>query len=161
MNMNRVFPCIVLLSIGFVAALPALSRVATAQAPRPAAPATNRPAQASGADGNWVNVDAKTRNLARITIEGMSVHPFGACSPTPCDWGVLPAKSSTTQAGTVRRAALVAVHTTKAEQNTLTIVVDPDGRLSVNVLTHFTDNSGRKDYNVVNTMTRATPHSQP
>jgi hypothetical protein len=55
----------------------------------------------------------------------------------------------------------VAVHTTKAEQNTLTIVVDPDGRLSVNVLTHFTDNSGRRDYSVVNTMTRSAGLQHP
>jgi len=33
------------------------------------------------------------------------------------------------------------------EQETLTISLDPDGRLWVDVLTHFTDKSGRRDYN--------------
>jgi hypothetical protein len=156
MNMNRVFSCFALLSIGIVAAMPALSRVATAQASRPAAPAAQRPAQAPGMNGNWVNVDAKTRDLVRITIEGMSVHPYGACSPTPCDWGVLTARSTTIQVGTVRRPALVAVRTTRSEQETITMSLNPDRQLSVDVLTHFTDKSGRGDYKAVNTMARST-----
>lgn len=153
MKWNRVFSCFAFSAICTVAGLLALCGTATAQA--------QHPAKSDGFNGNWVNADAKTRNLARIEIEGMNVHPFGACSPTPCDWGMLPAKSSTIQAGTVRRAALVAIHTTKAERNTITILLDPDGRLSVDVLTHFTDNSGRKDYNVMNTMVRDAAHERP
>ncbi len=148
MKWNRVFSCLTVSAIYTVAGTLALCAAPTAQA--------QRPAMSAGFNGNWVNVDAKTRNLVRIVVNGLSVHPFGACSPTPCDWGVLPAKSSTIQAGTVRREALVAIHTTKAERNTITILLDPDGRLSVDVLTHFTDNSGRKDYSVVNTMVRRT-----
>ncbi|HKN20661.1 MAG TPA: hypothetical protein VJX73_04550 [Terracidiphilus sp.] len=148
MKWNRVFSYLAFGAMCTVAGALALCGATTAQVTHPAA--------SGGFNGNWVNADAKTRNLARIEIEGMNVHPFGACSPTPCDWGVLVARGETKQDGTVRRSVLVAVHTTKAEQNTLTIQLEQDGRLSVNVLTHFTDNSGRKDYSVVNTMVRST-----
>jgi len=155
MKMNRVFSCIALLSLGFVAATPAQNRPASPPPSRPAQSSAKSPAQASSMNGDWVNVDAKTRNLVRITIQGVSVHPYGACSPTPCDWGVLTAKSTTTISGTASQTALVAVHTTKAEQNTITMTLGPDGRLSANVATHFTDKSGRKDYSVMNTMARS------
>jgi hypothetical protein len=153
MKWNRVVSCFARSAICTVVGTLALGGAITAQVPHAAA--------SGGFNGNWVNADAKTRNLARIEIEGMNVHPFGACSPTLCDWGVLTAKGDTKQDGIVRRAALVAVHTTKAEQNTLTIQLEQDGRLSVNVLTHFTDNSGRRDYSVVNAMVRDTAHDRP
>ena len=41
--------------------------------------------------GTWSNCDQTTRGLVRIVIAasgaGISVHAFGACVPTPCDWG--------------------------------------------------------------------------
>jgi hypothetical protein len=153
MKWNRVFSHFSRSAICAVAGTLLLCGAITAQ--------TQQSAERGGFNGNWVNADAKTRNLARIEIEGMNVHPFGACSPTPCDWGVLPAKSDTKPDGVIRRATLVAVHTTKAEQNTLTIQLEQDGRLSVNVQTHFTDNSGRRDYGVVNAMVRETAHNRP
>ena len=156
MNMNRVFSRFVLFSIALVAVMPAFSGVAMAQTQRPAAPPARRPAQAPGWNGDWVNVDPKTRDLVGITLAGMNVHPFGACSPKPCDWGVLTAKASTVQVGTQKQAAMVAVRTTSFERDTLTISLNPDGRLRVDVFTHFTDKSGRKDYRAVNTMARST-----
>jgi hypothetical protein len=44
--------------------------------------------------GTWNCCDAATRGLVRVVIAGsgpaITVHVFGACSPTPCDWGVVP-----------------------------------------------------------------------
>lgn len=44
--------------------------------------------------GTWTNCDQATRGLVRVVIaasgSGISVHAFGACSPTPCDWGLVP-----------------------------------------------------------------------
>ena len=156
MKNHRVFSCFALFLVSLVAAVAGLTSVATAQTQQPAQRPAQRPAQAPGMNGNWVNVDSKTRDLVRIVIQGMSVHPYGACTPTPCDWGVLTAKSTTKQVGNVKRAALVAVRTTSSEQETLTISLNQDGRLLVDVLTHFTDKSGRKDYTAANTMVRST-----
>lgn len=45
--------------------------------------------------GVWVNTNPATRSIVRVIIRkagtGITVHPFGACSPTPCDHGVMSA----------------------------------------------------------------------
>jgi hypothetical protein len=45
--------------------------------------------------GNWTNVDSNTRDIVRnlITDAGgaIQVQAWGACSPTPCDWGTVKA----------------------------------------------------------------------
>ena len=42
--------------------------------------------------GTWVNEDPNTRGIPRLEITNtdaaVSVHSFGACSPTNCDWGI-------------------------------------------------------------------------
>jgi hypothetical protein len=41
--------------------------------------------------GSWVNDDPATRDVVRVDISAsgstLTVHAYGACSPTPCDWG--------------------------------------------------------------------------
>ena len=45
--------------------------------------------------GTWVNVNPTTRNIVRIVITsdalGFRIHTYGACTPTPCDHGAIPA----------------------------------------------------------------------
>lgn len=47
--------------------------------------------------GVWVNTNAATRSIVRIVVRpsgsGITVQPFGACSPTPCNHGVIGAKA--------------------------------------------------------------------
>ncbi len=42
-------------------------------------------------DGNWVNDDSNTSGITKLSISNsdatISVHGFGKCSPTDCDWG--------------------------------------------------------------------------
>lgn len=44
--------------------------------------------------GTWVNVNAATQDIVKIVLTNnggsLGVHAFGACSPTPCDWGQVP-----------------------------------------------------------------------
>lgn len=39
--------------------------------------------------GNWVNEDANTRGITKLSINANKtiIHPYGACSPNDCDWG--------------------------------------------------------------------------
>jgi hypothetical protein len=41
--------------------------------------------------GTWINNDSGTSGVTRIIISNagqtLSVHPYGKCSPTDCDWG--------------------------------------------------------------------------
>ena len=43
--------------------------------------------------GTWTACDGATRGLVRIVIAtsgaSITVQAFGACTPTPCDWGVV------------------------------------------------------------------------
>jgi hypothetical protein len=45
--------------------------------------------------GDWKNVDPNTRDIVRIVVTdaggAVEVHVWGACHPTPCDWGVVKA----------------------------------------------------------------------
>jgi hypothetical protein len=43
--------------------------------------------------GTWTACDRHTNGIVRIVIAakgaGITVQVFGACTPTPCDWGVV------------------------------------------------------------------------
>lgn len=47
--------------------------------------------------GTWVNMNAATRGIVKMVLidkgDVLAVHAFGACSPTPCDWGQVPARA--------------------------------------------------------------------
>src|ERR1700739_4988222 len=44
-----------------------------------------------GLIGTWVNVNPATRDIVKVVLTNnggaLSVHAYGACTPTPCDWG--------------------------------------------------------------------------
>jgi hypothetical protein len=94
--------------------------------------------------GAWKNVDPNTRSLVEIditgTATGLTVHPWGACSPTPCDWGsqmvTVPLGASAFDVFWDQGFATVNQH----------YQLNVDGTLTVSMFTHFTDNSGRSDY---------------
>jgi hypothetical protein len=61
--------------------------------PTPTASATVTPKPAGTKyEGRWVNADPNTRGITRIEIDQrgsqLSVHAFGKCHPTDCDWGI-------------------------------------------------------------------------
>jgi hypothetical protein len=107
--------------------------------------------------GDWKNVNPNTRDIVRIMITdaggAVEVHAWGACSPTPCDWGTvkaipyapnvsapLPADAQYLEADFPQSFAQVK------------LIIDPapaGGELRAVALTRFTDNSGRS--NEVNT----------
>jgi len=43
--------------------------------------------------GTWLNVNAQTRDIVRVVLSEtngvLHVQAFGACVPTPCNWGVV------------------------------------------------------------------------
>ena len=99
--------------------------------------------------GTWVNCDHQTRGVVRLVIAAsgkeITVHGFGACSPTPCDWGVAPGLIYASNVTASPAVAFTATYTFGFKQ---TVVVGHllDGALMVEIFDHFTDNSGRSDY---------------
>ena len=99
--------------------------------------------------GTWSNCDQTTRGLVRIVIAasgaGISVHAFGACVLTPCDWGPVP---GLVYAENVSSSVAVAFSAYYKFSFKDTIVVGhlDVGSLVVETFDHFTDGSGRSDY---------------
>jgi hypothetical protein len=99
--------------------------------------------------GTWLNCDHETRGLLRVMIEAsgneVTLHGFGACSPTPCDWGTVSGKVYADNVTSVPSVAFTALYTFSFKQTTI-IGHLFNAALIVETFDHFTDNSGRADY---------------
>lgn len=55
------------------------------------------PASVANLTGTWVNVNPATGGIVKLVVTsdatGFKIHTYGACSPTPCDHGAVPAAS--------------------------------------------------------------------
>lgn len=97
----------------------------------------------------WINCDHQTRGLVRLMIAAsgseITVHAFGACQPTPCDWGVVNGSIYADNVTSVPAMAFTATYTFAFKQ---TVIVGHlfNGSLLVETFDHFTDKSGRADY---------------
>jgi eukaryotic-like serine/threonine-protein kinase len=89
----------------------------------------------------WLNVDTKTRDWTKIEITSkdgtLFAHFWGACYPTDCDAGI----TSALYNGNPVHMFIDSGFATK----NFTVSLNDD-TLHITTFTHFTDNSGRKDY---------------
>jgi hypothetical protein len=108
----------------------------------------------SGLDGNWTNANPGNAGLARIIVDGTRVHPYGACHPTACDWGWIAAQGFASKVENHDIFSLLASTDEGFAKVVMTISLDPDGRLRVQVYSHYTDHSGRSDASHVDYFTR-------
>jgi hypothetical protein len=130
-----------------------------------AAPAS---ADVSQLVGNWVNQDHDTSGITRVIVthagpNRVRVRVFGQCHPTDCNWGQVMGHSYFEGAGSNRVKAVMA-RFNAGFATKIVILRDVAGpRLNYEVLTDFTDGSGRRDYDVVGRLHRAAamPHPSP
>jgi len=114
--------------------------------------------------GRFDNVNTNTKGLVSVDIKvngnDVTVQGWGACSPTPCDWGTVDgyAYATDVQANLAQTADVVtAEFKTSFEVSLLTI--KPRGNdLFITVYTRFTDASGRTAYREEGTFRRAHHH---
>lgn len=99
--------------------------------------------------GTWVNCDHQTRGLIRLMIapngNEITIHGFGACQPTPCDWGVVNGLVFADNVASTPAVAFTASYTFSFKQTTIVGHL-LKGALYVEVFDHFIDHSGRADY---------------
>jgi hypothetical protein len=99
--------------------------------------------------GTWNACDQATRNLVRVVIapkgNELTVHAFGACSPTPCDWGAVAGLAYAANVSSTAAIAFTAQYKFSFSTVIVAGVLD-NGSLVVETFTHFTDKSGRSDY---------------
>ncbi len=114
--------------------------------------------------GTWENIDRNTNGITRIEIQldgtSPSVHVFGKCHPSDCDWGSTRAEVYGTGVGAdlpQNASALRAIFDPGFAVTTLTMWLRRSGKLRVEALTRFTDKSGRSNYASIETFVRRQP----
>jgi hypothetical protein len=113
--------------------------------------------------GQWVNAATDGSGIARVVVtqaggSRLSIHAFGACKPTECDWGVQPAHAFSEDPGSDDAQSVTADFNAGFAQKRITLRQVPGGALKLEVQTSFTDGSGRNDYAV---NARLVPAAQP
>jgi len=100
--------------------------------------------------GSFVNEDAKTRGVTRLTLnDDDTIHVWGRCHPRDCDWGPETAFAYGSQVETDLRTAADAVTATYVKGFATTIlIITPlrDDAIRVDVFTRFTDRSRRSAF---------------
>ena len=98
--------------------------------------------------GFWRNVDLNTGGMVQAGVaadsSGFAVSLWGACVPTACDWG-----EETTPFSDGDDGLLSLTWQSSFAVRSVEIRLLKDGRLEVWCHTHFTDTSGRPDYDRV------------
>ena len=107
--------------------------------------------------GTWVNTDSTTRDLVKIVIAargaGITVDAFGACSPSPCVWGVVPGIAYAANVSSSPAVAFSAEY--KFSFSHVIIVGFLQGKyLEVETYTQFTDGSGRSNIRYTDQMVK-------
>jgi hypothetical protein len=111
----------------------------------PAMPAVNLSALA----GIWINVDPATRDIVKVILtpqgQGLVVHAYGACTPTPCDWGDASGVAYDASVSGGPAVAFTANYNFGFKTTILTGHLE-DNRLIVEDFNVFHDGSGRSSY---------------
>jgi hypothetical protein len=122
------------------------------------------PAPNPALSGTWANTNPATRNVVDIVIagnkSGIEVDGFGACSPSPCQWGNVPGTVFGANVSAATGSSFEADWNFGFARTVLLGTLTARNRLStltVQEFTTFTDGSGRADYAVTETFVRARP----
>ena len=112
--------------------------------------------------GEWRNSDPNTSGVTRLDVRvagaSVTVQAWGKCHPEDCDWGRVPATAYGPNVSADLQASaqsLAATFQTGFSQTLMILDAAPGGRLRAQVLTRFTDNSGRKNYRELYSFVRA------
>lgn len=99
--------------------------------------------------GAWTTVDPATRGIVKIVItaagDALMVHAYGACSPTPCDWGQVRGHTYGPNVSTARSVAFTANYSF-GFKSTLLAGHLQDGMLVVESFDAFAAGDTRSDY---------------
>jgi hypothetical protein len=98
--------------------------------------------------GTWKNTNHATNDIVEIIIAAsganISVQTFGACTPTPCDWGSAPGIAYSANVGSSQAVAFSANY--KFSFANVTVTGHHAGKfLELQTFTEFTDGSGRSN----------------
>ena len=99
--------------------------------------------------GTWSACNKKTRDIVRVVItasgSSLSVQLFGACTPTPCDWGVVHGTAYAADVSSADAIAFTEQYKFAFKTAIVTGLLD-QGSLILETYNTFTDGSGRSNY---------------
>src|SRR5579871_353978 len=99
--------------------------------------------------GTWTNVDPSTRGIVKAMIAvsgtGINVHLYGACSPTPCDWGTVHGLTYSNNVSGASAVAFSAMYNFGFKQTIVTGHLS-GVQLTLETYDTFLDGSGRSAY---------------
>jgi len=103
--------------------------------------------------GNWVNQDLDTSGITHVVITPIgparvSIHVFGQCHPTDCDWGVVEGHSYFSGVSSGDVIMVTGTFNAGFARKFLIFRRARGERLEFEALTEFRDNSGRQDYDM-------------
>ena len=141
-------------AFAFVALVPAAATVNAASAKQPAVlPSPTLLGTWVGNDDGFARIVISRSGHCRYcagsvpaTANWVRVHPFGACTPKPCVWGVVTGRLA---AANPNARSGIAFRATFDHDFALVLVTGhliEAGTLEVDAFTRFTDGSGRSDY---------------
>jgi hypothetical protein len=99
--------------------------------------------------GTWVNVNPATRDIVKIVLTNvggaLGVHAYGACTPTPCDWGQVTGQAYSASVAGGAAVAFTASYQFGFKRTILTGHLNGE-QLIVDDFNVFEDGSGRAAY---------------
>ena len=111
--------------------------------------------------GKWKNIDPQTRGITNIHIDvsgsRIRIQTWGKCHPSDCAWGFAEgtAYAPSVQSNLVETADTVStIYLTSFSQMILFIRPAEEGQIKVELLTKFTDQSGRANTRHIETFSR-------
>ena len=93
-------------------------------------------------DGTWDNKDENTNSTTKLIISdnNQTIHGFGSCTPTDCDWGETPINAGDAQSD------YISVYTYTWKTQTMNISYDAEkDELTVVTFHDYTEQDGRTD----------------
>jgi hypothetical protein len=115
--------------------------------------------------GEWTNADPNTRGISRLSIRQdparVVVQIWGKCHPHDCDWGTVQATPLARRVDSSGTAPITAIYSLGFAEKRVTLRMTARNDLTGTVDTHFTDNSGRADYESIDQFVPAAPPAQP
>jgi len=106
----------------------------------------------------WVNIDSQSKAIKQVSIQakdgGTYINMIGSCSPTDCNFREEAPNVVVNYNYDSETEILHVEWIFDFQILTQELTITPDNQLRVKTLTHYTDNSGRVDYEMVDYYTR-------
>ena len=114
------------------------------------------PAHAGALDfaGNWENVSRDASGISHVAISPaggnqLTVRVYGDCHPIECDWGMVSGQSYTADPRSSDVTSISTVFNTGFARKQILFRQDSAGGLEFQMLTDFSDRSGRQDFEMI------------